>query len=343
MKENVMLAKQHIPWPDDTAKRLAQIVSANGKEIYLDVDKLSGELKKSGEDTVKMMQLMLGLEGSSIKRYLDVAPEAMTQIDLNNMVIAISQSGLSDTISRTVLAELLFGLDLFQASDDYWIFDLEKEKKVSGLYVPSYLFKNDMEVLEQRVSSGGSLAGDEYTRLLAYGEANIPEANCLMGKLCLQNSEDPEEERMKKALPYLEKARQYGSVEAVGILGDCYFERKDYASAYTMYSVPGAAAASSVRQDNIRWLYKLREYNNTIIRYWLIWALASIAAIVVLIPFARNTGTHMAIDIIFSVLTVLLSVSLVFHYKSQPLDGSYFRNAGMLYLFLFFIFILFLI
>ncbi len=58
MKENVMLAKQHIPWPDDTAKRLAQIVSANGKEIYLDVDKLSGELKKSGEDTVKMMQLM---------------------------------------------------------------------------------------------------------------------------------------------------------------------------------------------------------------------------------------------------------------------------------------------
>ena len=323
------------------AMALKGIVAQEGIGIYQDVNRLSSILIEKNIPIKKIKQLELALLGSTIGRFLDGCSAGLKLIDINNMIIALEQCGLSTWDARNILADILYSLSIPQMKID--LFAIEDERSFSELmaYVPPFVYEDTLNEYAAQIDEEEPLDADQFAELNRFAEADIPFALYLMGCIYLRGLADEVAEDKRIAMKYIRRAAEHGYGPAFAILGDFAYARNDFDRAYALYSKPGAIALNADRCEKMEVLLKAKAFAKNIVKKLSL--IGILASLLMFTAFAESplTRSHPYIGIVCLVVNFLAIVGMIILHKRKPFMDL--RYCGIAFASTFFVYILFLL
>lgn len=331
--------KKNIPdWPSRTAQVLRSAVTVEGKEIYHNVDRVKEVLLSGNIPALEVVQVELAIRGSSIVKYLDSLETAgITAVDINNILRSVESSGLAFEKSRTVIAAILYSLNVPQTQLEILLTDGVLEKKVAtsvSLYIPPYAYEKRLNEFKDMIDDGTALDSDQISELKDYVNAGVAKAFYLLGCIYLRGLGVEKDEKIGR--DYVHRAISKGYRPAYALWGDSEYENNDFDSAYISYRSMGAVALDSERAQKMRRIMRGKAFAKKVIVFLgIIYAVLSVLMLAVFRVSPVN-GTHAVAPWIFFVINTLLYGGMIFVHIKRPFKDL--RHYSILFAVLFCIF-----
>ncbi|MBQ7836435.1 MAG: sel1 repeat family protein [Clostridia bacterium] len=338
--------KKNVPnWPSRTAQVLKSAVTVEGKEIYHNVDRVKDVLLAQSIPAIEVVQLELALRGSSIVKYLDSLETAgITAVDINNILRSVESSGLATDISRTIIAAILYSLNVPQTQLDILLTDGILEKKVTtsvSLYIPPYAYEKRLKEFQEKIEDGDApLGSDEISELKDYVNAGVAKAFYLLGCIYLKGLGVEKDEQIGR--DYVYRAISKGYRPAYALWGDSEYENNDFDSAYISYRSMGAVALDPERAQKMRRIMRGKAFAKKVIVYLgIIYAALSVLMLAVLRESPVN-GVHAVAPWIFFAINTLLYGGMIFVHIKRPFKDLRHYSIFFAVLFCIFMFVILL-
>ncbi len=322
--------------PSALAVALKGIVSAEGVDVYSDPSKLAAQLQSKGIEACQIKQVELAVWASAFVRYLDQLSSGLSAIDINNIILSVEEAGLSASVSRNVVSDILFSLNVPQIAQEVSLKPGEADPELAQLYIPPREYSAALEEIKRCVFNGQKLTEKQFSTLNSFLGARIPDAYTVMGMVYYTGLEVTQSD--EKALEHWQYAASHGSAEAYGLLGDYYYNR-DNMQAYRLYSRPGALALNEKRWDKFRNLLKTKKFH---LKQLVILAALFVLTTVFMFVFKNSaiTGGHTAAAIVCTIINALILAGSVFIHIKDPYQDLRHFSLPMMLMFLIFALIL---
>lgn len=321
---------------------LKEIVLEQGIDVYRMPERLVSTFLKKNGDEKTALQLELILEAGYFQRYLDQITSGLTVIDINNLIAASSESGLTVPVIRELVSVMLKSVGisdtLLLSTDNQNNKENEKEQTllVGNVYISPEAYREKLQQIKNCIYQSKELDEEKFSFLNFCCEAGIPQALYLLGRMyCFGTGVERD---LLKARDYLLRAVELGDANAIGFLGDCFFAKRNYSKAFEYYTRPGAIAADTCRRDRIRLLCKFKEYNKKEVIRWIFAILISWLVMFFLLPESIITGSHTFMKVLCGLLNLVVAGYLLYKVRKQPFYNA--QRFGLLAVLVFFIYML---
>ncbi len=313
-----------------TAKEaLRVLVGEKGPGIYRDPDTLEAQLKQASVPMADICQIRLVQEAGYFARFMARLEQGLTVTDINNLIHASMETGLSYEAAGSTVNLMLESLGIQQttnwktrASSDKNLWNSEKT-----LYVPPLAYQKELGKIEKKIEQDQELNEDEAGLLNFCAKAQVPSALRMEGELYQKKDEK------KSAMASLQEAAALGDAKALGLMGDNEFLSGQYGKAYKYYVCSGAAAPTSRQKARIQALYRLREFHQHSIIRWIVFAFISEIILIVLFPLLTAYHTSGWLIGIGTLLNIGVTVLLIVWYQKNPFLMN--KYLSLLYAFVF--------
>lgn len=324
--QNIFRNTKQKNWPTVNGQILREIVNQKGRDIYKRTEELECLLKKNKIDAVEIHQILLAIQGSSMERYL--GQRGIYAVDINNIICSAAKSGLSNNIARKTIADLLYGLNVPLSIEDFSKEEAEADKAFATLYIPPQIYEDEMKKILDELSKNGELSTESMSRLAAFARAYIPEANRILGYLYYYGTSVTR--NLEQAKEYLFRAAADDDAEAVGLLGDCFFDEGNYEKAYQFYTRPGALIQNDRRNEHILTLLKIKAQGEKNSVFWIGMYILMELLMFFIFPAICLGENHRLLTILFTFLNTAAIVLMMLMKRDLPFTGL--RYSGNLLL-----------
>ncbi|MDO4324739.1 MAG: hypothetical protein Q4E24_01685 [bacterium] len=324
--QNILKSTMQRNWPTVNGQILREIVNQKGRDIYKRTEELELLLVKYKVDAVEIHQILLAIQGSSIRRYLE--QRCIYAVDINNIIRSATRSGLSNNTARKIIADLLYGLNVPLSVEDLLREQTEIDAVSATLYVPPEIYEDEMKKILEELSENGKLSTENMSRLAAFARACIPEANRILGYLYYYGTSVTQ--NLKQAKEYLRQAAANDDAEAAGLLGDYFFDGEEYEKAYQFYTCPGALIQNEMRSEHMWTLLKMKAQSEKNSVFWVGMYILMEMLMFFVFPLVCLGESHIFLTIIFTFLNTAAIVLLIAMKRSLPFTGL--RYSGNLLL-----------
>ncbi len=304
------------------ARALRQLTEISGREVLRDIPAVEDALSSAGVSEEELRRIRRFLRDSSLNWYLDQAQEGLSAVDLNNILRTAVSSGMTLQEAGETLNTILQGLEIPRTLE--LPSPAEPEEEPMEPAVPEEEWREDLDQLELKLSQDLDLTGEELDLLADCADAGVPRAFFLTGILYRTGNGVPAD--LEKSTAWLRRAVQGGYVPACSLLGDCFWEKREYEKAGECYTMPGAPAPGPERARRVEQLYQSGKF---IRRQALLCGGALVLLDAVFLGLALLLGTGFSVLVILSALLQgCAAVLTVLTLKRYPLKDR--RTWGLL-------------
>lgn len=356
--------KQYQTLETDTSlsAQLKKIISANGLDIFKDIDRLCEEIQKMSVSKTLKAQLVLLFSCSNVANYVLNSKSDLNMVDVDNVVQSVIRTtGLNYDTAIKLIVDIFYACGMqYSVELGPQLVDNSVEYRLHAI-IPSD--KVEIEVKEAtdlyeafKSRFGKSSAEDKDDAAIQY-EANrvieaintlcsagISDGFYLLGRCYLYGDCNTAVDK-EKAMQLMKIAADHGNSKAAACLGDLYYESDDvlkrsYTTAHYYYTRPGSVALGSKQQTALQDIYKQEKANrSTLVFSGIIFAL--MIAFVSIFHRGIFTGSNrVAVGVIMLVLSFAAIAGAVVYYIKNRYNGIRWLNAVQFFLWAFYAFIL---